>query len=62
MIKQSKLLGKTVALLKATTVPYTKIASDMGFNIRWVHMVKDGDIKDPSVNRIEALYEYLLKN
>jgi len=56
------LLAKTIALLNVTNIPFKQISKDTGLKDRWLRLVKDGDIEEPSVVKIEKLYNYLVKN
>lgn len=53
------LLQKTLSLAKETKEPVKKICDAAGVTPRWYYMLLDGDIKDPSVNRIQRLHDYL---
>lgn len=61
---QTKLRDKTLNLLNdyLVKVKLKAVAKDTGLELRWLAMFKNGDIKNPSVNRIETLYEYLTKS
>lgn len=52
----------TLKLLKERSIQITleKICNDTGLNLSWLELFsgKTG-IKDPSVNKIQTLYEYL---
>lgn len=41
---------------------YDVIAEEIGVSARWVEQFANGGIKDPSVNKVEALYEFLTGN
>ena len=53
------LLEKTRELLKTSGCTYLKIYSETGLEPTWISGVCTGRIKDPSVNRVQKLYEYL---
>lgn len=53
------LLQKTVTLLNKSTQPLNDIAEKSGLPYDWLVGIKYERIKEPSVNRIQKLYEYL---
>ena len=53
------LLARTRDLLQNTEQTYLDIYKATGFPPNWLTGVATGRINDPSVNRIQALYEYL---
>lgn len=59
------LLTRTKLLLIERSVPYQQIASDLkdtGITYEWLTKLASGAICDPSVNRTEALFNYLSKD
>lgn len=54
-----QLYQTTAALLQETRKPYDVIAQDTGLSERWIYDVAGEKMKDPGVNKVEALYIYL---
>lgn len=46
-------------LLRDTPRPTKEIAKAIGTSTAWVRMFANDEIKDPGVNTIQKLYEYL---
>lgn len=57
--EQPSLLEKTRELLRGCEKSYLEIYAATGLSPNWLTGVATGKIADPSVNRIQALYEYL---
>lgn len=56
----SKLLAKTRELLKQTSVPVMDIHKETGLSYHWLNQMKYSKHQvDPSVSKIEKLYEFL---
>lgn len=57
----NKLLYATVQLLRnrPPDLSYRKISKEAKLPLRWLEQFAQDKIRNPSVNRIEALYEYL---
>lgn len=53
------LFDRTCGLLKSSDKPLPEIACDTGLPVSWLKKLKYGKIDDPSVNRIQRLYEFL---
>ena len=55
------LLHETLHLLRQRprSVTYEKIEEATGLKASWLSMLASDDIKDPSVNSIQKLYEFL---
>lgn len=53
------LLDVTRRHLLATKIPLAAIARDVNLPYQWVMNFRDGKARDPSVNRVQAVYEYL---
>ncbi len=53
------LMAKVQALLKADERPLLKVFEDTKIPYYWLRTFASGGYKNPSVNRIEKLYEYL---
>lgn len=49
----------TVSLLNSSGKPYTTIFLETGIVPHWLSMFATGRIANPSVNRVQFLYEYL---
>lgn len=56
---ESVLMRRTRDLLKATTKTQLDIFGDTGISPNWLTLFGTGRIPDPSVNRVEVLYNYL---
>lgn len=57
--KKGTLLAKTLVLLKASSEDPMKIHKATDLPFYWLKDMKAGKTKNPSVNRIQHLYEYL---
>jgi hypothetical protein len=55
----STLYEKTLQLLEVTDVPVRTISEESGLPYDWLIGIKYDRIKNPSVNRVQKLYEYL---
>lgn len=53
------LYSTTRVLLKGCKVPLLGIHSATGIPFYWLKKFSGGQVKDPSVNRVQALYEFL---
>lgn len=53
------LMYRALELLQKTDQPHHTVAKAIGVTPAWVRMFRNGDIKDPGVNTIQRLYEYL---
>lgn len=53
------LLQRTRELIKQSDQSYSQMFAGSGLEPNWISGVATGRIKDPSVNRIQKLYEYL---
>lgn len=60
-IPPGELLTKVLTMLsdRPRDVSYKDISDKLNLPEPWIKAVATGQIKDPSVNRIEMLYEYL---
>lgn len=56
---QPTLLEKTVALLDADPRSSLEIHHASGLSFYWLRAMREGRARDPSVNRVQALYEFL---
>lgn len=52
------LYEETIKLLN-NGADISQVASKTNLQYDWVNKLKRGDIKDPSVNKVQAVYEYL---
>lgn len=61
---QSLLLNETLKLLRDRPrhLTYLIIANSTGISVRWLTSLICGDIKDPGINRIAVLHDYLSRN
>jgi hypothetical protein len=59
MPNDGKLLSKTRELLANTSETYLDIYSATGLTPTWLSLVANDKLKDPSVNKIQKLYEHL---
>jgi len=57
--KPGALMGKVQAMLEADERPLLQIFEDTKIPYYWLRTFASGGYKNPSVNRIETLYEYL---
>lgn len=53
------LYDKTLSLLKSTELSVDIIGSAVGRSGRWVRKVKNGQIPDPGIKKIQALHDFL---
>lgn len=53
------LLVRTRELIRASDTPLLTIYKESGISFYWLKKFRDNEIKDPSVNRVQKLYEYL---
>lgn len=53
------LLTETIRLVRASERPLSEICKAVGVTPRWFYMVESGEIADPSIVRIQRLYNYL---
>jgi hypothetical protein len=57
---ESRLLARTRELLSECEVPVIQIHHDTGLSYHWLNQMKYSSKQvDPSVSKIEKLYEYL---
>jgi len=55
--KQGTLLTKTRRLLKGADI--AEVAAETGLSFYWLNKIAKGEIKDPSVNKVQRVYEKL---
>lgn len=53
------LLQETKALARRTEIPVTAICREIGVSTRWYYKFLDGQIKDPSIRRVQRLNKAL---
>lgn len=56
---KGSLHSRTLALLRQSGVPLPEIYKETHLPYYWLKKFSSGEIKDPSVNRVQRLYEYL---
>lgn len=54
----ASLYEETVKLLN-NGADISQVAANTNLQYDWVNKLKRGDIKDPSVNKVQAVYEHL---
>lgn len=57
--EEGTLVKKTLELLRGEGVNLLEIYSQTDIGFHWLSQLRGGRIKNPSANRIQALYEYL---
>jgi hypothetical protein len=60
--EEGTLLARTRELLQRTEDSYLSIYDATGLNPNWLSLLCAGKIRDPSVNKVQKLYEHLKKN
>jgi len=53
------LLETAIKLMDDTDVPVTTLCRETNVTTRWYYMLRSGVIKDPSVNKIQRIYDFL---
>lgn len=53
------LYEETMGLLDRTDLSIRNISDATGVKVSWLRKVKNGEIPDPSVNKIQAVHDYL---
>ena len=56
---EGTLLQRTRDLITDSDKTHMQICIATGLQVNWISGIATGRIKDPSVNRIQKLYEYL---
>lgn len=59
-IERGSLHATTLALLRACPIPPHELYQQAGVSFYWLKQFRDGAIVDPSVNRVQKLYEFLI--
>jgi hypothetical protein len=57
--KRGTLVEKTLELLNADGVEPLRVYAETGIGFHWLTQLRGGRIKNPSADRIQALYEHL---
>lgn len=57
---RSPLFVKTLRLLQGCEMTLTDIANMSGLKYEWLKKLKQDDIDDPSVNKIQKLHDFLI--
>jgi hypothetical protein len=52
-------LEKTLRMVSSSDIPVAKMCAEVGVSVRWYYKLTSGNIKDPSVNKIQRLHDYL---
>jgi hypothetical protein len=52
----------TIALIRNASVSYTAICEKCGVSRGWISQVASGTITDPGVQKVERVYDFLLRN
>lgn len=60
--EEGTLLARTRKLLQSAEDSYLVIYKATGLNPNWLSLLSRGEIPNPSVNKVQALYEYLSNN
>jgi hypothetical protein len=58
-MEQPPLLTNTLQLLEKCELPLKEIAQKSNLGYEWLKKLKAGAIPDPSVNKIQSLYDFL---
>lgn len=56
---EGTLLKRTRALITDSGKTHMQICIATGLQVNWISGIATGRIRDPSVNRVQKLYEYL---
>ena len=56
---EQTLLEKTLVLAGRVTVSVVRLCRDAGVTTRWYYKFINGEIKDPSVNKVQRLHDCL---
>lgn len=60
--KQSRMLRDVIRMLQERKGEWPAIADEVNETYSWLTKLAQGDIPNPSVNKIEPLYLYLLRS
>jgi hypothetical protein len=61
-MEQAPLLERTMELLRNCDLPLGEIAAKSNLGYEWLKKLKADAIPDPSVNRIQALHDFLTEH
>lgn len=53
------ILDRTVKLLQRCELPRTELAKNAQVGFEWLKKFEAGDIRDPSVRRVQRLHDFL---
>ena len=56
---KGSLHSRTLDLLKQSGIPLPEIYKETHLPYYWLKKLSSGEIRDPSVNRVQRLYEFL---
>lgn len=56
---EGTLLVHTRRALQSTTATYLDIYKDTGLDPNWLSLMSRGKLRNPSVNKVQKLYEHL---
>lgn len=56
----NNLLEKTLSLLSVSKDTIGFISKSVGVSPRWIYKLKNAEVKDPSVVKVQALYDFLV--
>jgi len=56
---ETSLLDQALKLAQSTKMPVAEICREIGVTTRWYYMLLNDEIKDPSVNKIQRLHDFL---
>lgn len=56
---KGSLYSRTLDLLKQSGIPLPEIYKETHLPYYWLKKFSSGEIRDPSVNRVQRLYEFL---
>lgn len=59
MKEEGTLLGETKRLLNESPRTHAEIFMSTGLSPQWLSQLQSGKTRDPSVNKVQRLYEYL---
>lgn len=62
MPMNKNLLDSTLDMARHTDVPVAEICRAVEVTPRWYYMLMAGDIRDPSVRKIQRLHDYLAEH
>lgn len=58
--KECSLLTRTRDMLATNEASYLKVYMETGLSPNWLSQFANRKIKEPSVNKVQRLYEYLI--